>query len=267
MIVREIARVLTQASLTEDIRDLRLSVSFADQVKAGQFVSLFSADGSRLLPRPISVCEASPEAGSIRLVYRIAGEGTKEFSHLGEGSTVRIMGPQGNGFPLGMAKGKKLLLAGGGIGLPPMLSCARELIRSGWDTEPAGFFFAAGYRSSATYLLEEMQSLARVYVSTDDGTLGERGTVLSAVHAAERDGERPDLIFACGPLPMLRALKAYALEKNIPLYLSMEERMACGVGVCLGCVTNTCAPDAHSHVRKARVCRDGPVFLSEEVEI
>ena len=270
MIVKEIAEVISQTSLTEDIRDLRLRVSYAGQAKAGQFVSLFSSDASRLLPRPISICEAMPGEQCIRLVYRIAGEGTKEFSRLTAGDTVRTMGPTGNGFPLDLAGGRKLLLAGGGIGLPPMLSCAKELSRrrrEDSEAYPSKILFAAGYRDSQTYLLEEVKALGPAFVSTDDGSLGVHGTVIDAVREAEKAGDIPDIIFACGPLPMLKALKNYAGDHKIPLYLSMEERMACGVGVCLGCVVNVRETDAHSHVKKARVCRDGPVFPAEEVDL
>ena len=270
VIVKEIAEVISQTPLTRDIRDLRLRVSFSDQVKAGQFVSLFSSDSSRLLPRPISVCEVIPGERCIRLVYRIAGEGTKEFSRLAEGDNVRILGPQGNGFPLELARGRKILLAGGGIGLPPMLSCAKELalhFREEDSMDSPKVLLAAGYRSSETYLLEEMKAMGPVYVSTDDGTYGVQGTVLDAVREAEKAGDIPDIIFACGPLPMLKALKEYAGSHMIPLYLSMEERMACGVGVCLGCVVNVSKTDDHSHVKKARVCRDGPVFRAEEVDL
>ncbi len=258
---KETAVVLSQQEISENIYSLTLKVSFADAVRAGQFVSLFSHDRSRLLPRPISVCEADPDTGTIRLVYRTAGKGTKEFSKLNEGSTVELIGPLGNGFPVEEAEGRKVLLIGGGIGIPPMLGCAKALLNMHNGSSPV---FAVGYRSADTYLLEDLKGIAPVILSTDDGSLGTHGTVIDALRENETEG---DLIFACGPKPMLRSVKAYAEEKKMPCYVSMEERMACGIGVCLGCVCKTTEKDAHSLVNNARICKDGPVFDAEYVDL
>lgn len=254
---KETAAVLRQERIAADIYSLELAVSFAHEVRAGQFVSLYTGDQSMLLPRPISICGADEER--IRLVYRIAGRGTKRFSALEAGDEVEVLGPLGNGFPLDLCRGKRILLAGGGIGIPPMLITAKELKKRG----AKDVVFAAGYRSEP-YLLEEMEALYPVLVSTDDGSLGVHGTVLDAVREAE---SAPELIFACGPKPMLRALKEYALREEIPLYVSMEERMACGIGACLGCVCRTVSEDPHTHVNNTRICRDGPVFDAREVEL
>jgi dihydroorotate dehydrogenase electron transfer subunit len=231
-----------------------LKVSFAEDVIPGQFVSLYSRDASRLLPRPISICESSPEEGTIRLVYRIAGAGTSEFSKLIAGEKIEVLGPLGNGFPVKEYAESRVLLVGGGIGIPPLLSCARKLTNK---------TFAVGYRSE-TYLLADLESEADVHVATEDGSLGTPGNVLDAIKA---DGVKADVIFSCGPKPMLRALKAYAAEVGIPCYVSMEERMACGIGACLACVCKTTGIDGHSHVHNTRICKDGPVFLAEEVDL
>ena len=257
---KETACVISQEELAADIYSLRLRVSFAEEVKAGQFLSLFSADGMRLLPRPISVCETDPANGAVRVVYRIAGQGTREFSRLKAGDMISVMGPLGNGFPLEELKGKRVLMIGGGIGIPPMLFLGRTLKATG----NTGCAFAAGYRTSDTYLLEELRETARVLVATDDGSLGVHGTVLDAVREA---GYHADVICACGPRPMLKAVKGFAEEEGIPAYISLEERMACGLGVCLGCVTPSRETDSHSNVRNARVCTDGPVFNAREVEL
>ena len=264
MIRKETAYVVSQEKEAEGIFSLKLHVTFAKDTKAGQFVSLFSADASRLLPRPVSVCEADPGEGTIRLVYRIAGEGTREFSELKAGDRISVMGPLGNGFPVEMAQGKRVLLVGGGIGIPPMLSAARAMLDPGKKDQPAQVTFAVGYRSDDTYLLEELKALAPVMVSTDDGSLGVRGNVVDAIRG---EALTADLIFACGPLPMLRGVKALAEDMGVPCFISMEERMACGVGVCLGCVTKTTVTDEHSNVRNRRVCRDGPVFDAKEVDL
>ncbi len=259
---KEIAEVLSQERLSEDIYSLVLKVSFAGEVKAGQFISVFSKDQSHLLPRPISICSMDDE--SIRIVYRVVGFGTKEFSSLKAGDQVAVMGPMGNGFPIEKMKDKSVLLIGGGIGIPPMMSAAKALRAAAEDQKCREIAFAVGYRSADTYLLDELKALAPVYISTDDGSLGTHGTVLDAIREHHISC---DVIFACGPKPMLRAVKDYALEHDIECYVSMEEKMACGVGVCLGCVTKTTAVDAHSKVKNARVCKDGPVFLAQEVDL
>ena len=252
--VKEIAEVVYQSEIATDIYSLLLKVTFARDAVPGQFVSLYSADGSRLLPRPISICETDAGSGTIRLVYRIAGKGTKEFSGLEGGDRIEILGPLGNGFPIDEYKDKRVLLVGGGIGIPPLLYCADSL------AEPV---FAVGYRSE-TYLLEDLKKRGEVHVATEDGSLGTAGNVIDAIKA---DSVKADVIMSCGPMPMLRALKAYAAEAGIPCYVSMEERMACGIGVCLGCVCGTEHVDEHSHVNNARICKDGPVFDAKEVTL
>ena len=260
----ETACVLSQEQIAEAIFSLVLKVSFAKDVRAGQFVSLFSKDGAHLLPRPISVCGSDGERGTIRLVYRCVGSGTAEFSRLKEGDSVKILGPQGNGFPTELAAGKNVLLVGGGIGIPPMMSAAAEMRGAEKQAQPESVTFAVGYRSDDTYLLEELKSFGQVLISTDDGSLGVRGTVMDAVRKKD---PHADLIFACGPKPMLRAVKDYAENKGIPCWISLEERMACGVGVCLGCVAKTTVTDEHSLVKNRRVCKDGPVFNAKEADL
>ena len=252
--IQELSTVLSQESIAAGIYSLVLRVSFAEEVLPGQFVSLYSRDASRLLPRPISICESSSEEGTIRLVYRIAGAGTSEFSKLIAGEKIEVLGPLGNGFPVKEYAESRVLLVGGGIGIPPLLSCARKLTNK---------TFAVGYRSE-TYLLADLESEADVHVSTEDGSLGTPGNVIDAIKA---DDVKADVIFSCGPKPMLRALKAYAAEIGIPCYVSMEERMACGIGACLACVCRTTGIDGHSHVHNTRICKDGPVFLAEEVDL
>ncbi|MCR5294828.1 MAG: dihydroorotate dehydrogenase electron transfer subunit [Lachnospiraceae bacterium] len=254
---KERAGVVFQEQIADHIYSLSLKAGFAKEVKPGQFVLLYSSDRSRLLPRPISICQVSRETGTIRLVYRIAGEGTREFSGLRPGDGIDILGPVGNGFPIADFKDKKVLLVGGGIGIPPLLGAAYEL------EHPV---FAAGYRSE-TYLLDDLSARGRVLVATEDGSLGVRGNVLDAIRQEyQKPSELPDAFFACGPLPMLRALAEFAGEQGLPCYVSLEERMACGIGACLGCITKTAGVDGHSKVHNARICTDGPVFRAEEVD-
>ncbi len=255
--VKGTAAVAGQEKLAEGVYSMWIDTEpVAAQAKAGQFVSLYSGDGARLLPRPISICETDKEKGRIRLVYRVAGAGTEEFSRYQEGDTVDILGPLGNGFPLEGMAGKKAFLIGGGIGIPPMLQLAKEL-----DCENQAVL---GYRDGELFLKEEFESYASVYVATEDGSAGTKGNVIDAIR---ENGLKADVIFACGPTPMLRAVKIYALERGIPCYLSLEEKMACGIGACLACVCQSKEVDLHSNVHNKRICKDGPVFKAEEVEL
>ncbi|HIX59037.1 MAG TPA: dihydroorotate dehydrogenase electron transfer subunit [Candidatus Blautia gallistercoris] len=262
---KENCKIYSQEEISPDIFSMWLEApAIAEEARAGQFVSVYCRDGSRLLPRPISLCEIDRENGRLRLVYRIAGKGTQEFSKLHKGVSLPVLGPLGNGFPLEEAKGKRVLLLGGGIGIPPMLETAKALkAQAEAMGEKSQVTMAAGYRD-VLFLHEDFQPYCDLAVATENGSQGTRGNVLDAIR---EQGLEADVIMACGPTPMLRAVKAYALEKKIPCWISMEERMACGVGACLGCVCQSRDVDAHSHVHNKRVCKDGPVFLSTEVEL
>lgn len=254
MKVKEKASVVSQSQLAEGIFSLILQTSAAQYALAGQFISIYSNSGEKLLPRPISICEIDKEAGQLRVVYRVVGVGTKEFSQLRPGDTVDILGPLGNGFPL---EDGHAIVVGGGIGVPPMLELAKQLL----GTVTA----VMGYRNDDLFLTEEFTDVAaELIIATDDGSVGTHGTVVDAIKENELTA---DIIYACGPKPMLKALSAWAKEEGIKCYISMEERMACGIGACLGCVCQSTEVDDHSHVKNKRVCADGPVFLSTEVEL
>lgn len=249
----EIAPIVRQEEIVDDIYSMWIEAKdIAEHAKAGQFLSVYSNDGSRLLPRPISICEIDREKGKLRLVYRVAGKGTKEFSDMHAAATLKVMGPLGNGFP---KKEKKAFLIGGGIGIPPMLELAKEL-----DCEKQ---MVLGYRDEL-FLNDEFKPYGTVTIATEDGSAGTKGNVLDAIR---ENGLTADIIYACGPTPMLRAIKQYAAEHDIECYISMEERMACGIGACLACVCQSKDKDAHSNVNNKRICKEGPVFLAEEVEI
>lgn len=254
--IKMTGKVTSQQALTEDIFSMWIQ---ADEIAAaavpGQFISVYTKDASKVLPRPISLCQVDKEQGRLRIVYRVAGAGTREFSAYKAGDDIEIMGPLGNGFPLERAAGKRAFLIGGGIGIPPMLELAKEL-----DCEKMAVL---GYRD-VLFLDKEMAQYAKVYVATEDGSAGTRGNVLDAI---KEQGLEADVIFACGPTPMLRALKAYAEENGIECWLSLEEKMACGIGACLACVCQSKDVDEHSHVHNKRICKDGPVFLAQEVEL
>ncbi len=249
---KETAVVYSQEELAPGIFSLWITTGMAKEARPGQFIAVYCRDGSRLLPRPISICEIDPEEERLRLVYRIAGAGTEEFSSLVSGDPVEIMGPLGNGFPM---EGENVFLIGGGIGIPPMLELAKQL-----NSEKQ---IILGYRDSHLFLRDEFESCGEVFVATEDGSAGVKGNVLDVIRG---EGLTADVMYACGPAPMLRALKEYAREQGIRLYVSLEERMACGVGACLACVCRTREKDAHSNVNNRRICKDGPVFAAEEVE-
>ena len=258
---QENVTVLKQQCIGKDIYDMTIQTKhIAGHAKAGQFVSLYSNDASKLLPRPISLCGIDAEAGTLRLVYRVTGEGTgtEEFSRLKEGDKIRVLGPLGNGFTV--EPGKKAFLIGGGIGIPPMLELAKTIKAAG----TCEFVSVMGYRDAQTFLLDEFKEQGDCYVATEDGSVGAKGNVLDAIR---ENGLKADVIFACGPTPMLRALKAYAEEHEIECWLSLEEKMACGIGACLACVCQSKEVDEHSHVHNKRICKDGPVFLAQEVEL
>ena len=210
------ATVFSQEQLASDVFSMWLEVgSIASEAKPGQFISVYSNDDSKLLPRPISICEIDRENGRLRIVYRVVGYGTKEFSGCKAGDTLEIMGPLGNGYTL---KKDKAILVAGGIGVPPMLELAKEL-----DCEK---------------------------------------TIV--IRAESVDGQ---VIYSCGPTPMLRALKQYAADKGIEAWISLEEKMACGIGACLACVCKSKDVDHHTNVHNKRICKDGPVFNAQEVEL
>ena len=256
---QEQAIVVSQEELAPGIFSIYLKTKAAETARPGQFVSVYTKDPSKLLPRPISICEINKKHGTLRLVYRVTGEktGTKEFSELKAGDTIPVIGPLGNGFPLEKAAGKKAFLMGGGIGVPPILELAKQL-----KCEKKQI--VVGYRDQATFLKDEFEQNGELYISTEDGSVGTAGNVMDAIKANALDA---DIIYACGPTPMLRAIKSYAEENGIECYISLEERMACGIGACLACVCQSKEKDAHSNVNNKRICKDGPVFLSTEVEI
>lgn len=254
--VKMTAKVVSQQALTDDIFSMWIQADeIAGAAVPGQFISVYTKDAGKLLPRPISLCQVDKEKGQLRIVYRVVGAGTSQFSGYQAGDDIEIMGPLGNGFPLERAAGKKVFLIGGGIGIPPMLELARQL-----DCEKQAVL---GYRD-VLFLNDEFEKFSDVYVATEDGSAGTKGNVLDAIR---ENGLKADVIFACGPTPMLRALKAYAEEHEIECWLSLEEKMACGIGACLACVCKSKEVDGHSHVHNKRICKDGPVFAAEEVEL
>lgn len=249
------ALITSQVMLSEGIYSMWLAFPKEADVAAaavpGQFISLYCQDGSRMLPRPISICEIDRKERMLRVVYRIAGKGTEEFARKNAGDTIEVVGPLGNGFS---KKEGKSILIGGGIGIPPMLALAESL--------SGKISVVLGYRDGNLFLKEAFEPYADVYISTEDGSVGTKGNVIDAI---KENHLTADTIYACGPLPMLKGVKEFAAENNIEAQISLEEKMACGIGACLGCVCQSKEIDEHSNVKNKRVCKDGPVFDARQI--
>lgn len=244
-----ISVVTEQKQLATGIFSMRIKAEgLAEEACPGQFVILYCNDQSRKLGRPLSICEIDREKQELRIVYRVAGKGTEEFSQLKVGDTLAVLGPLGNGYDI---HAEHVILTAGGIGIPPMLELAKSL--------PGEKTIILGYRNDELFLKEDFEKYGTVYIATDDGSAGIHGNVVDALKHYNVKG---DVICACGPTPMLRALANYADENLIEARFSMEAHMACGIGVCLGCAIPIKSEQGFVY---KRVCKDGPVFDSKEI--
>ncbi len=249
--MREItATVVENQCIAEQIYALTFACGEKISVRAGQFVML----GAKGFPlrRPIAVCMAEGER--VTVCYRVKGGGTRALSELKAGETLPVLLPLGNGFFV-KENEKRIAVIGGGVGIFPLVSVIREYAGK------KEIFSYMGFRNqNALCMQEELKKSTSLTLASDDGSFGFHGT---AVQAFEREFEtvKPDIIVACGPTPMLRALKEATKNKGVPVYVSLEERMGCGIGACLVCV---CEKTNGAH---ARVCKDGPVFELGEVVI
>ncbi|MBD5104956.1 MAG: dihydroorotate dehydrogenase electron transfer subunit [Ruminococcaceae bacterium] len=246
--------ILKREEIAKDIYSYVISCPEAAAVsKAGQFVHI-RAEGYTLR-RPISICEIDKENGTVRIVFEVRGGGTDRLSQLRVGDKMDIILPLGNGFTVKeIPEGKNVVVVGGGIGVPPMC---------GVSAQYKNVKAIIGFRSKDKVILEEdlKRIGAEVTVCTDDGSYGESGVVTVPLEKELEKGNTA-MIFACGPTPMLKAVIECAKRYNIPCEVSLEQRMACGVGACVGCACNI-NRDGKNLV--LRVCKDGPVFKAEEV--
>ncbi|WP_058484855.1 dihydroorotate dehydrogenase electron transfer subunit [Defluviitalea phaphyphila] len=253
--MREIKKliVLENKLISSNIYSMVLqSKGLAKISKPGQFINLYCREGSRLLPRPISICEINKLEDTIKLVYAVVGAGTKEFSNIKVGEKIEALGPLGNGFIIEKDKTKNIIV-GGGIGVPPLLELAKNL-----NGEIEVYL---GFRSKSILIEDFKKYGAKVHVATEDGSEGFKGNVLELMKKNNVNGS---IIYSCGPKPMLKAVAKWAKKKNIPMQVSLEERMACGIGVCVGCVCKI-KDKNQSDWQYKKVCKDGPVFWSDEV--
>lgn len=250
--IQEICRVMENRSIADGFYSMILqSPQAASKAAPGQFVHV-TCEGSQLC-RPISICEADPVAGTLRLVYQIRGTGTAWMAERKTGDSIRILAPLGHGFtpPEGI---QHPVVVGGGLGVPPLLQLAKGM------QSPVALL---GFRSAgAAILTEDFECAgAEVDIATDDGSLGRKGLVTELLRERMKAGQC-DYIAACGPLPMLSGVSALAQEAGIPCQISLEERMGCGMGACLVCVCKVQKAGGEGY---ARVCADGPVFWAQEV--
>ena len=245
--------IISNEPISSDCYSMYISApDVADAAIPGQFINVYINDGSKLLPRPISICEIAD--GRLRIVFRAVGGGTRELATYRAGEKLKVLGPLGNGYPV--IDNKSYMLIGGGIGIPPLLELSKRL--------NGDIKIVLGYRDEI-FLADEFKKYGKVYIASEDGKTGVKGNVIDAINEY---GLSADIIYSCGPTPMLRGIKAYAASKSIEkTYLSLEERMACGIGACLGCVTKSTEIDSHSYVNNKRVCKDGPVFEASEVNL
>ncbi|ARU62341.1 hypothetical protein CBW65_16265 [Tumebacillus avium] len=222
----------------------------------GQFLHIRVTDGvDHLLRRPISLCKVLGDKAGIGIAYRVGGKGTKLLQAKKPGDTLDVLGPLGKGFKL-HAGDQHALLVGGGIGVPPMLELAEQLTGQGVRVTTI-----VGFQSeNVAILIEELNVFGEVLVATNDGTLGKQGFVTD--YMTDELLASADRFYACGPTPMLRAVQE-KMKGKVEGYLSLEERMGCGIGACMACVTSCVMEDGSVGFKK--VCKDGPVFPAPEV--
>lgn len=230
----------------------------AAKAQPGQFVTLqISEQIQPLLRRPISIHDVDADNGLVLLYYHVVGTGTELLSRLQAGDTISLLGPLGHGFDTTMAA-SRVYMVGGGIGQAPLRYLARVLKEQGKEVVAVmGARDAEGLKAVDFY---EANGIP-LKLSTEDGSLGSQGFVTD--HLQNLAAERVDVIYTCGPKPMLRAVKALAEAQQIPCQVSLEEKMACGVGVCLGCTCKSSDPEAPY----PKVCTHGPVFWAQEVDL
>ena len=236
--------IVTNRPLTESVYEMTLKGDTSAITRPGQFVEL-SLEGY-FLRRPISVCNY--EEGTLTLIYKVVGKGTAQMATLAAGTQIDTLTGLGNGFDTSV-KHNHALLVGGGVGVPPLYRLARNLVAEGKKVS-----VVLGFNTAAEiFYREQFEALGvNVIVATADGSVGVKGFVTDAI---AQSGIDADYFFSCGPLPMLRAL-TNAL--TIPGQISLEERMGCGFGICMGCSIQTVSG-------AKRVCKEGPVFRKEEI--
>ncbi len=255
------AYVCENEQLTERLYLLSLeSHEIATAIQPGQFVHL-SVPGieSHILRRPFSIYDADPETGRFDILYQVVGVGTDAMTNLAPGDGVKMIAPIGKRWDI-PRETKKVLLVGAGVGAAPLYMLAKEAVSLGMEVDVV---LGSANRESLVCLDRYSAVLqSEPACSTDDGSYGYRGfctdVAVSAMDDAQAAGDPYGFVAVCGPEPVMRIVSGAALERDIPCQVSLEKRMACGIGACLSCVVDT--PQG-----KKRVCVDGPIFDAAEV--
>ena len=262
--------VVSNQEIADGIMKMTLSApEAAGEARPGQFANLYPAADSLILPRPISICDADGDDGTLTFVYAVVGAGTAEFAGYGSGDTVRVSSPLGTGFLLPHPAGAQgvsgtdslsAVLIGGGVGCAPMLFMAKELKKRGCSVTAV-----TGFRKEPFLIDELKEAGARVIVTTD--MPAENAFLGTVVDCMEINEVRGDLYFSCGPRAMLAAVCSYLKDRGEEVQVSLEERMGCGYGACVGCVCDIKVRDEQGveHILRKKVCKDGPVFMGSEV--
>lgn len=257
MIKNEICTVVEQKEIAENIMELTLTGELVSEMKEpGQFVHIKVNDNAApLLRRPISICRIDQDSKTFTMIYRAEGAGTKLLAKKTPGEAVDILGPLGNGFPVEECRaGQTALLVGGGIGVPPLYELANRLVAKGVKV-----VMVLGFQTEMVAFYEEkFAALGDTYIATVDGSYGTQGFVTDVIFQQALDF---DVLYSCGPTPMLKNLERTYPDKKV--FISLEERMGCGIGACFACVCHT-ADDPTGFSYK-KVCTDGPVFRTGEV--
>ncbi|MBO7737013.1 MAG: dihydroorotate dehydrogenase electron transfer subunit [Clostridia bacterium] len=249
-----LATVLENKRIAENIQSLTFSTGEVIPVRAGQFLNISTGNGVHLLRRPIAVCKAEGE--NITICFQLKGEGTHQLALVPAGAKLSVLLPLGNGFFVEESE-QKVALVAGGVGIFPIISVIREYAPKGKQIHSY-----IGFRNrSAICCLDKLEKSTALTVTTDDGSYGLHMNAVQAFVADMDRGNVPDVVLSCGPTPMLKALQAAMQERDIPCYVSLEERMGCGIGACLVCVCN------QTNGTHARVCKDGPVFNAKDVQL
>lgn len=239
----------------------------ADAMHPGQFFMIGVPGSDVLLRRPFSVCGlpgtfADAGRGTVQVLYRVYGRGTRLIASLGSGAMLHVLGPLGRGFSAPESRDTKIVLVAGGIGSAPFPAFIAHLARSGFR---ASMIYGARSADELPLLDWFKERCDDVAVTTDDGSLGERGLVTQPLAGMLRGAGRPGLhLYVCGPTPMLKAVAAMAQSAGVACDLALEAPMACGFGVCLGCVVPT-RDHPDDPVSFERVCVEGPVMPSRRV--
>lgn len=261
MPVKELAKLIKREQLKQDIFKLTMEApQIVKTAKQGQFVEVRVTNGiSPFLRRPISIHNMDKESGLLELIFQVKGEGTKLLSQSQIDNEIDLLGPLGYG-TFNYKEHKNIAILGGGIGVFPLYELAKNAKKDGINVNTY-----LGFRNIEFVILEdEFKEVSdNLIITTDDGTYGIHGFAINSLKEDIEDG-KIDSIYACGPLPMLKAVRELAIEKNILCQISLEERMGCGLGACLGCAVRT-SDSTDEEPKYIHVCKQGPVFEAKEV--